>query len=248
MSFVLFSCDKGDLSNIAVPESLDFIKKGVIELGTIHGSIAYKYVLNQTASNEIYFVIGEEDEAKRLLGQIGFTETEPEEIVKTSSRFDVQDWLREKKTRVLEDYGHSWNEILGKEIRTGISESGFKLNKNILTGKYLSKVKIGRILLTHNWELLPNLKYGGWNECPEAHVHGAIWKYWEEKYGAKIVGVSSDVIEAIVKRPPATREQALELAEEHFLYCPDIVFQGVNSISNLSAYLIDNDKWYFWWD
>lgn len=51
-----------------------------------------------------------------------------------------------------------------------------------------------------------------------------------------------------VARQPQTREQALELAREHYVYCNDIVDQGLGTLSNLTATLMANDWWYFWWD
>ena len=40
----------------------------------------------------------------------------------------------------------------------------------------------------------------------------------------------------------------MELAEEQFAYCPDIVHQGVGTISALASMLLDGTAWYFWWD
>jgi hypothetical protein len=38
------------------------------------------------------------------------------------------------------------------------------------------------------------------------------------------------------------------LAREQYLYCSDIVWQGVGSVSNLSKTLLNSNYWYFWWD
>jgi hypothetical protein len=51
-----------------------------------------------------------------------------------------------------------------------------------------------------------------------------------------------------VARRPATREAALELAREQYLYCNDIVDQGTGSLSGLAASLTTDDWWFFWWD
>jgi hypothetical protein len=60
--------------------------------------------------------------------------------------------------------------------------------------------------------------------------------------------VSGDVIEMTVARPPMTKEAAMELAKEQFLYCPDIVYQGTESVEALAAGLLDARVWFFWWD
>jgi hypothetical protein len=76
----------------------------------------------------------------------------------------------------------------------------------------------------------------------------ALLRFWHDKYGAQIISATDDVIECTVSRPPSTREQAMELAREQFLYCADIVYQGVQTVSNLGAGLLNSKYWYFWWD
>ncbi len=60
--------------------------------------------------------------------------------------------------------------------------------------------------------------------------------------------MSADVIEMRVARPPTTREDAMALANEQYAYCEDIVHQGVESLSNLAATLLNGTVWFFWWD
>ena len=49
-------------------------------------------------------------------------------------------------------------------------------------------------------------------------------------------------------RKPSTREEALILAQEQYWFCYDIVEQGVGTIENLAAGLMESSVWYFWWD
>ena len=76
-----------------------------------------------------------------------------------------------------------------------------------------------------------------------AHLRG-----WRDAYGAKLVSITRDTIELKVDRRPASREEALELARQHFAYCPDIVLQGTQTIEALAASLMQSDWWFFWWD
>jgi len=92
------------------------------------------------------------------------------------------------------------------------------------------------------------LKAGGWNECPGAEVQTAISRYWHEKHGAEVACLSGDVVECLVSRPPSDQESADRLAREQYVYCPDIVWQGVQTVSNLSKMLLKSGYWYFWWD
>jgi hypothetical protein len=75
-----------------------------------------------------------------------------------------------------------------------------------------------------------------------------MMKHWLEAFGAELVGMNGDTVEMFAKRPPSTRQEALELAEEQFLYCEDIVTQGTQTIEALAAGLCGSNIWYFWWD
>jgi hypothetical protein len=57
-----------------------------------------------------------------------------------------------------------------------------------------------------------------------------------------------DTFELHVSRPPSSREAAMELAEEQYGFCSDIVDQGVESLEALAATLFDGHIWFFWWD
>ncbi len=93
-----------------------------------------------------------------------------------------------------------------------------------------------------------HFNYGGWNDCPAPAAHVALWRYWQERYQAEIVCVTHDVIEAKVKNPPKTYEAAMVLAREQFIYCGDIIHQGVGSLEGLATLLQNGRTWYFWWD
>jgi hypothetical protein len=90
--------------------------------------------------------------------------------------------------------------------------------------------------------------FGDWNECPAPEFHVALHRRWQERYGAELVGMSSDVIEMRVARPPRSRDDAMALAQEQYAYCDDIVHQGVESLSALAATLLEGTVWFFWWD
>jgi hypothetical protein len=122
------------------------------------------------------------------------------------------------------------------------------LHKDVLSGKVFKEVYIGLATIDQPWHLPAVLKNGGWNECPSAEVQCAYFRDWQERFGAEITGVSSDVIECIVTKPPKDRASAIELAWEQYWFCNDIVDQGCETISNLAATLLNSNYWYFWWD
>ena len=99
------------------------------------------------------------------------------------------------------------------------------------------------------WEVLAYLHYGGWNECPGPAAQVAVQRGWYERYGAELVCVSGDTVELRVARPPTTRDAALALAREQFLYSGgDLVFQGYETLRGLAGSLVGAETWYFWWD
>jgi hypothetical protein len=40
----------------------------------------------------------------------------------------------------------------------------------------------------------------------------------------------------------------MELAQEHFIYCPELVHQGTQTLNSLAANICNNTIWNFWWD
>jgi len=98
------------------------------------------------------------------------------------------------------------------------------------------------------WEVPAFMYWGGWNSCPYPEVHCALQRYWDHVHGAVITVAAGDVLEMWVDRPPQTREAALALAKEQYIYCSDIVEQGTSTLTNLGAALINGRTWFFWWD
>ncbi len=66
-------------------------------------------------------------------------------------------------------------------------------------------------------------------------------------HDAEIISVGRATIEMRVGKPPSTRDEALELAREQFVYCPDSVDQGAGSVPSLAAELLNGRVWHFWW-
>jgi hypothetical protein len=94
------------------------------------------------------------------------------------------------------------------------------------------------------------------NDLPEASVQCAVLRSWYRRFGAELVWNGRVVFEFLVTRPPATREAAMELAREHYFFCPDRLDQVLPSqdfdhdatLEALAASLMVSSIWYFWWD
>jgi hypothetical protein len=137
---------------------------------------------------------------------------------------------------------------LGEWPASADPSMGLSVAHNLLTGKPLPKAYIG-LAPTDDWTTIPAyLRSGGWNGCPAAECHVAAMRTWRDRYGAELIGISSDTINLRVATKPKTREEALALARDQYIYCTDIIDQGVQTYSALAADLMANDWWYFWWD
>jgi hypothetical protein len=128
------------------------------------------------------------------------------------------------------------------------TSAGLSVANNIRTGQPLQKVLIG-LASTDDWTTIPAiLRWGGWNGCPAAEYHVAAMRNWRNRYGAELIGMSFDTINLRVAARPKTRDEAIALARDQYIYCADIIDQGVGTYSALAAALMESDWWYFWWD
>jgi Domain of unknown function (DUF4253) len=97
------------------------------------------------------------------------------------------------------------------------------------------------------------LTVAGWsgpvNYTNDTAEISAVLRNWEERFGARVVGASGAAeLFLSVAAPPASDDQALRVAAEHFAFCPDVIEQGVYPISAYAEQLTGKDSWAFWWD
>jgi hypothetical protein len=119
---------------------------------------------------------------------------------------------------------------------------------NIRNGEAIPKVAVALIPTVVSWQVFAFIKFGNWNACPTPAAHIAIAKKWYRQYGAEVVGISNDVVEMRVTKPPLDRDTAFALAQKQYIYCEDIVSQGTGTLMKLASALLDSNIWYFWWD
>jgi hypothetical protein len=119
---------------------------------------------------------------------------------------------------------------------------------DIVSGKFHDRVHILLIPTEFGWEVPAYLRWGDWNACPPPEYHVAALRSWHNDFAADLVGINGDTINLRANSRPKTRESAMKLARTQYGYCPDIVDQGVGTISALAANLIASEWWYLWWD
>ncbi|MDZ4837538.1 MAG: DUF4253 domain-containing protein [Candidatus Melainabacteria bacterium] len=120
--------------------------------------------------------------------------------------------------------------------------------KNILTNQPYDQVVMLLVPTKTPWEVAAFLNLGYGNQLHEPHEHFAIHKFWNENYGAEIITSTNDTVEMIISRPPQSAEEAQTLAQQQFVYAPDIVNHGTGKTSALASQLLNGRSWYFWWD
>lgn len=102
----------------------------------------------------------------------------------------------------------------------------------------------------HGWEVPAVLGWdGGCNYELEPSDHVVQLRDWHDRFGAELAALSGDqVMELLVARPPVDPHEALAVALEQYAYCPDVVEQGVGTVTALAADQVGSASWYFWWD
>ena len=205
-------------------------------------------------------ILGSEGDFGLLCENQEFIEDEPEALIAQAQALDAAAWLAERYADVGGEYEDEeagedeeddedddvlpWPESAAEAS----PEARLSAHCDVLSKKPHAAVVLATLPARENWQAICHLKAGGWNECPFPHEQAAVYKLWNERYGAELACVTSDVVEMTVTRPPTTREAALELAQQQYHFCPDIVDQGVGSVQALAKSLLFAPVWYFWWD
>ncbi len=166
----------------------------------------------------------------------------PQSILEAASHVKVGKWLTELRSERLTD-GQP-----GEWPTENVSQLELVTYLDLETNEPKEEVGIALLPIKQPYQAFAALMWGGWNSCPDAADHCAVHRYWAEKYGAEVMSVTGDIVQCWVANPPTTPEAALELAWEHYSYCPDIVLQGTDTVAELAAALMNSEFWYFWWE
>jgi hypothetical protein len=149
-------------------------------------------------------------------------------------------------------YGSIGKDVPEDDVQFGPWDGRYRPNNRFSIpydgGEPRPAILLGLVPTQTCWHVPAILRYGGWNACPPPQEHAALMKHWLERYEAEVVGMTRDVIEMRVGRPPTTRDEARGLARQQYSYCTDIVSQGVETVDALAACLLRGRVWYFWWD
>lgn len=202
-----------------------------------------KYQELKSQPGIIPVILGDKDEIASSLESMAYIQASFSELLQKAESIDAEQWFIKRQAQDPEYFDTTpgdWEDLDPADQVT--------VHLDILSGEPKPEVYIALVPVVKSWMVPAFLKTGSWNDCPNPEEHAAIFNYWDEKYGIEVIGITTDVIELEVKNPPTTKEQALKLAEQQFIYCPDIVYQGTQSIAALAASLLNGKIWFFWWD
>lgn len=215
------------------------------ECVAVPGPYAIRVRKDLAVPGKFHPVIHGERKALNLLEECHeIHEQSADEILEVAERIEIPGWFREREAEEPESFQVApaeWPEAPPGRF-------GLTAHLDPVTRTPHETVIIGLLPVDVSWKVPAHIKNGGWNECPGPEEHVAVFRSWHERYGAEVACFTNDVVEFLVPRPPRTREDAMALAREQFVYCPDIVLQGVESLEVLAATLLDGPTWYFWWD
>lgn len=93
----------------------------------------------------------------------------------------------------------------------------------------------------------------GWcgpvNHESDTAKFSTVLRSWESRFATRVIGVGFAELYLSVAAPPTDHAAALNIAAEHFAFCPDNVWQGgAPDLAGYAGQLIDAPIWSFWWD
>jgi len=162
-------------------------------------------------------------------------------VIEKANEIDAKALLAAQLNEELDDN----NSIIGQFVRARPQND---LSLDTLGIEPYEEIIIAKIPTKNPWELAAWIPMGGFNECPVPEEQVAVFRHWFEKYGAVPAVVSYDTWQMTLAKPPLSDEEAEALAKEQFAFCPDIVFQGTDTIRALASTVKNSPAWFFWWD
>lgn len=190
-------------------------------------------------------IVGDMDEADRLFEPI-LEDGRPDvdAVLRRAAQLDVEAWVRESRAEA--------SSLLGVVPSVWPSHppppAYLTVPRDMLTGHYRPQVLLALVSAEQPWQVPAHLHFGGVDSSPPAHVHVALLRHWQKAFGAQLACLQSTLVECTVERPPATRDAAIQLAEQHVAYCPGLAQQGAQSIDALATSLLTARIWHFNWD
>jgi hypothetical protein len=122
------------------------------------------------------------------------------------------------------------------------------MTEYLLAEGWLSRPRLALVPCSSSSEALISLRLVLAGNAPATDDVVAVLRSWEQRFGARLIGLKPDALYLSVAAAPQDRAQATRVAYEHFALDADIVFQGSGSFRDYADELIDVNMWSLWWD
>ncbi len=147
-----------------------------------------------------------------------------------------------------EEYELDWAEEIISKMTGGFDQSRpFSCWNNETHLSY--PLMLAKIPVENPWEIFAYLPFGNWHDCPDTPDLMAVAKYWYEKYQAVPAVMTNEELEFLLPEP-VPKDQALDLAVEHYGFCENVIDQAPaeQTLGALADILWRSRLWYFWWE
>nr|WP_237526995.1 MULTISPECIES: DUF4253 domain-containing protein [unclassified Streptomyces] len=155
----------------------------------------------------------------------------------------------EERLAVTAPFGQSWPGIApGRAVGTDPDAMAEQYARVFLADR--PHARLGLVSAFRGADALTAVGWEGpVNYDNDTATFSAVVRSWEDRFGARVVGVGYSTLHLSVAAPPSAPEEALAIAAEHFAFCPDNIWQGAHhDLIAYAEYLIDLNCWEFWWD
>jgi hypothetical protein len=93
------------------------------------------------------------------------------------------------------------------------------------------------------WDALAYINmYGTSDYGSENYI--ALARRWQEKYGAELVCHYGTMLQCLLTRPPATIQEAFEVAQQQYLFAPCTLQLSGTTLRHHAAGLVGYDRWF----
>jgi len=227
------NCDYELLSSETRPEKIISRFHELTKLGKTDGFYPLIVIPSTTLTDILYFHMEDIDVENAADGIAAYRKS----VIDSANEINAKEFLSARYFKL--------DDILGEFVQAKPRNA---LSLQMLTFNSSGEVIIAKIPTENPWELAVWVPMGGFNECPTPAEQVAVFHYWYDKYGAVPAVVNYDTWQMTLAKPSFTADEAMELAEEQFAFCYDIVLQGTETIRGLASILKNSSVWFFWWD
>jgi hypothetical protein len=204
--------------------------------------------LRDVSAKTGYFPVllgGEATVSHRLTDSMAIEGNAPGEVRAGAEGLDADAWLAERQEMMAGTIAS----LTDAPMPANIQPADFYVSLfDFIHKKPFQTIGLALCPTAHGWQAPVWLPIGGWKNCPPPAVHLALWQRWYSLYGAEPVVMTGSVVEMRVTERPQDEIAARTLAMEQFLYCPDLVLHGTDTLGCLAATLSAAPIWYFWWE